>query len=50
MIALIKKMQVDLAEKSSFLGYKENAQKMIQDMFIQKKMNEYKGEEMKMLR
>ena len=46
MIALIKKMQVDLAEKSSFVGYKENAQKMIQDIFIQKKMNEYKGDEM----
>ena len=50
LIALIKKMQVDLAEKSSFLGYPENVQKMIEDIFIKKKMGEYKGEDMKLLR
>ena len=35
-IDLIKKMQVDLAEKSSFLGYQENVQIMIEDIFIKK--------------
>ena len=29
LIDLIKKMQVDLAEKSSFLGYQEIGQRMI---------------------
>ena len=49
-IALIKKMQADLAEKSSFIGYEENVQQMIEDIFIKRKMSDYKGEDMKLLR
>ena len=50
MIALIQKMQLNLAEKSSFTVYKDNAQKMIEDIFIKRKMGDYKGEDLKMLR
>lgn len=43
-------MQVDLAEKSSFIGYEENVQKMIEDIFMKGKMGDYKGEDLKNLR
>ena len=43
-------MQVDLAEKSSFIGYEENAQQMIEDIFIKRKMGNYKGEDLNILR
>lgn len=50
MIGLIKKMQARLAEKSLILGYDENIQKMIEDIFIKRNINDYKGEDIKVLR
>ena len=50
MIDLIQKMQVRLAEKSLINGYEENSQKMIEEIFIKRKINDYKKEDIKVLR
>ena len=46
----MKKIQVELADIFSFIGYEKNIQKIIEDIFINKKMGNYKGEDMKILR
>lgn len=49
-ITLIEKMQVELAEKAAFIGYECKVQRMIDDIFVKRQMNDYKGEDMKALR